>query len=195
MQRQRNHLVYLIGEPGAGKTTTMTALTGGTAGWTEDGMPFAHQTRGTVALLGKARAAFGGTDTLGMSVARTAEAWIATRPHEWVLGEGDRLAYGRFFDVAASAGYELHLIYLACPPGVAEQRRAARAAEHGLKPQNPSWVRGRASKATRLARAYGAHLIGAAHCTAAQADAIRELVPGLAEALADEGVVPDAQPG
>jgi hypothetical protein len=153
-------LVYVIGAPGVGKTTAVAELVG-PAGWTEVPGPIPHLRRGGVVMPGRARAPFGGTDTLGMGIARAAEAWVASVPAALVIGEGDRLAYGRFFDVATSAGYRLHLIVLELAEWVAEQRRAARAAEAGLRPQNPAWVRGRESKSARLAADYGAYRVDA----------------------------------
>lgn len=148
-------LLYVIGEPGIGKTTLVAQLTGERP-WEVHAGPIPHQRRGPVAMPGKPRAAFGGTDTLGMSIARKAEAWVMGLPAPVILGEGDRLAYGRFFDVAASAGYRVHLLYLYGAPGLAAQRRARRQATLGTKPQNETWVKGRASKAARLAAEFGA---------------------------------------
>lgn len=151
-------LVYVIGAPGAGKTTLVGGLVGPT-GWTEQSEPIPHLSRGPIRMPGRRRVPFGGTDTLAMNIARKAEAWIASLPAPLVIGEGDRLAYGRFFDVAASAGYRLHLIHLGVRPEEAERRRAARADELGVPPQNPTWVQGRTSKAGRLAAQFGAQWV------------------------------------
>lgn len=163
MGRQRRlHLLYLIGGPGSGKTTVMETLLNmpGTeqqwAGWAD---PFPYLRRDELILLGRRRPGFGGTDTLSMSVARVAEAWIAATPARVVCGEGDRLAYGGFFDAARSGGYQLNLIYLDTHPLIAADRRAARAAELNTKPQNDAWVKGRETKAFKLAQRYGAHVV------------------------------------
>ena len=148
------HLLYLLGGPGSGKTTVLETLLGlpyNEQSWVGSDDPFAHLRLDAVVLLGRRRAGFGGTDTLPMNVARKAEAWIASTPAQVVAGEGDRLAYNGFFCAARDAGYRLSVIHLDTGPDVAAQRRAARAAALGTKLQNPTWVRGRESKAAKLA--------------------------------------------
>lgn len=150
--------VYLIGPPGAGKTTALTRALA-PDGWTDVDVPVAHRRIGDTVWLGRARALFGGTDTLPMNVARTAESWLAARPADFIVGEGDRLAYGRLFDVAASAGYHLRIVYLHTRPEIAAGRREARALASGSRLQAETWVRGRTTKAAHLAADYGAFLL------------------------------------
>jgi hypothetical protein len=163
MGRQRKlHLIYLIGGPGSGKTTVLETLLNmpGTeqqwAGWDD---PFPYLARDELILLGRRRPGFGGTDTLSMNIARVAEAWITSTPARVVCGEGDRLAYPGFFDAARAAGYQLNLIYLDTHPVVAHARSVARADELHVKPQNEAWVKGRNTKAFKLASRYGAHVV------------------------------------
>lgn len=173
-------LIYLIGEPGVGKSTAVELLLSGRRR-IQHATPLAHDMVPdlNMAVLGKRQAPFGGTDTLPMNVARTAEAWISSRPARTVLGEGDRLAYRGWFEAARAAGYNLRLLLLDAPPGTAELRRGIRAAEHGLKMQNPTWVAGRGTKARRLAGELNAAVVDASQGPAAVAAEILRLVPGL----------------
>ena len=180
-----DHLVYVIGAPGVGKSTLVAALLG-SAGWRAVADPIPHLRRGNTVMPGRAREAFGGTDSLAMSIAPRAEAWISTRPAPTVVGEGDRLAYPRFFEVAAAAGYRVHLVSLYLPREAAERRRAERAARLGTKPQNPTWVRGRESKVDNLTAALGAVVLSAEAAPEQIADA-------LAVRLAQRGVHLDRQ--
>jgi ribose 1,5-bisphosphokinase PhnN len=160
--RQPTRLVYVIGEPGAGKTTLMDEVL---AGWTRipQAAPIPHELltnwQGQLmgAHLGRHRPPFGGTDALSMSIQPQALAWIAGTTYPLVLAEGDRLANARFFDTVRLVGVELTVVLLDTPPAVAAQRRAARPGS-----QQASWVQGRITKTARLADAYAAvRLVGA----------------------------------
>lgn len=150
-------LCYLIGPPGSGKTTLVDLLV---RGWPRllVRKPFAHQIVPATGLviLGEHRPPFSGTDTLSMAVAKTAEAWLVHCGHQIIIGEGDRLAYPRFFEIASKAGYDVRLVYLDTPERVSAQRRGVRASLHNLAPQNERWCAGRAAKALNLARRLGA---------------------------------------
>lgn len=150
-------LVYVAGGPGAGKSTLIAALTGCLPA-TEVPAPVPHQLldpgppAGPVVLLGRPHPSFPGTDRLSMSIQPKVAAWLADRPAALVLGEGDRLATGRFLASAAAAGYTVTLLWLDCPPRLAADRRSARA---GSTPAD-AWVRSRFTKAARLAAAVDA---------------------------------------
>lgn len=159
-----NRLLYLIGAPGAGKSTLMAKLTGHLAREEQtepvphdvlryriyggedklDGVP--EEVIG--AEIGRHREHFGGTDALPASIIEKAIPWIQTVPYPLILGEGARLANKRFLTAAAEAGYTVHL-------GVVdhenvEEWRTARAELIG-KTQDPAWVKGRATATRNLA--------------------------------------------
>jgi hypothetical protein len=171
------HLVYVIGVPGAGKTTLVRAAL---AGWHR--VPVAssvpHEQMVTPAgvtvgaHLGVDRAPFGGTDTLSMSIQPKAVAWLAALHYRVVLGEGDRLGTASFFAAAAALpGVRLTVVLLDCPPVLAAARRAGRTPAA----QDPVWVAGRMTKVARLAAAADVHL-DATRPAAALAGELRALL-------------------
>lgn len=159
-----HRLVYLIGAPGAGKSTLMARLTAGfdRVAIGTDEAPVAHDQLfrtvpggvddGTVELvgaeLGVRRDLFAGTDALPSSVIDKAVPWIATRPYPLILAEGARLANKRFITAAADAGYAVTIAML--NHGAITEWRGARAVEIGRE-QNPAWVKGATTKANKLA--------------------------------------------
>lgn len=149
-------LLYLIGGPGAGKSTLMAKLTAGLDRMTLD-QPVPHDVlidpvTGTsrAVEIGRRRAEFSGTDALASAIIDKAAPWIGSRPAELVLGEGARLGCARFMRAAADAGYAVTLALL--EHDQADAWRAARAARLGRE-QNPSWVAGRVTASARLAAA------------------------------------------
>jgi hypothetical protein len=148
-------LVYVVGAPGAGKSTLCArARVGRRAVVVDD--PVRHtlvvdQRDDSLAYaeLGVPRATFSGTDVLAMNVQPRAVEWLATRPYDVVLGEGDRLGNASFLDAMRGAGVDVVVAWLDTPPGAAALRRANRAAEVG-RAQNEAWVKGRISKVERL---------------------------------------------
>jgi hypothetical protein len=148
-------MIYLVGGPGAGKSTLMAALTAGRERLTVE-QPVAHDllidpvTGEAGALeIGRRRPAFSGTDALASSIIERAVPWIGTRPARLVLGEGARLGNARFLSAAVAAGYAVTLAWLT--HGSQEDWRRGRAAALG-KEQNPSWVAGRVTASARLAQ-------------------------------------------
>jgi hypothetical protein len=158
--------VYLIGAPGAGKTTIMSRVLDRlpeTARYDKPVKHTVHDHAGNVAVsLGWPRAPFGGTDTLGYAAINAVEGTLlpvlSGAGVAVVLGEGDRLATDRFLIAAARHG-QVTLFYVDLTPEEAQQRRAARAEAHGLAPQNPAWATGRATKARNLAERHSAIVI------------------------------------
>jgi hypothetical protein len=199
-------LVYLSGEPGAGKSTLMRELTrryeripllavhgapARDALVDVDAPPplsYGEPQRWAAVELGKRRAAFSGTDALPQAVITDAEAYlrdgVAAEETSLLLAEGARLANERFLTAALTSGWAVTLVHLD-PRGAGEERRAKRAAELGKPPQNASWVKGRITAARNLtltAPARGAEVLLLDSSTAtpsALAAAVRLGVPEL----------------
>lgn len=151
----KRELLYIFGEPGAGKSTLMAYLTRG-LDVIEISKPFAmrHYPDADVTELGpRRRGGFPGTDGLSMSVQPTVIEWLRNDGPSRVIAEGDRLANGRFFEACRDMGYSLHLVHLK-GESQSEFQRNMRAVERGTEPQDPSWVAGRRSKSYNLAQAW-----------------------------------------
>jgi ABC-type dipeptide/oligopeptide/nickel transport system ATPase component len=153
-------IIYLIGEPGSGKTTLTEAFT---RSWTnprhyEKPIKYrVHDTpQGAALSLGWLRPNFGGTDTLGNAAIVSIEPWLPTitDSYEILYGEGDRLANDRFFNLCRANG-DFHLFYLDTDPEIAKLRRYERSLATG-KEQNPTWVKGRSTKHKNLAAKWNA---------------------------------------
>jgi hypothetical protein len=134
------------------------------------------------AVLGSANAPFGGTDTLSYTAVSSSARWLASlsvcAAGGLVFAEGDRLANSRFFE-EARALYRVVPVYLNCPDQIAHARRGARAAAHALKPQAPTWVRGRATKHRNLAeKEPGTVMMDATHSPLALAAEVWALATG-----------------
>jgi ribose 1,5-bisphosphokinase PhnN len=182
-------LVYLVGEPGSGKTTAMRALTVGYARSevSVGGCPFMRLERPTCAPygpdplpglpltimeLGRDREGhFGGTDALAMNISPKAIAAMGLLHPGLVLAEGDRLAHDRFLGACEDQGWTVHVAALATPPQVAAERRAERGTG-----QNETWVRGRRTKAVALAQRWGAARIDGTGSPEAVAATLREQI-------------------
>lgn len=153
--------LYIIGEPGVGKSSLMARLTEGYNWLVFNYEPFAHimyyRDLGEVerALVptaiefGAHHNDFPGTDRLSMAVQPKAIA-LASRlaeslPTTLLLGEGDRLAT-RSYLTALSDLYALTVVELYAEPGIARVRASARSASL----QNESWAKGRRTKVARL---------------------------------------------
>lgn len=149
-------LLYLIGEPGVGKTTAMGALTAPMKNLGVLDMPppartvYGNQAGEVVAVeLGRRRRnGFSGTDALAMNIIAVAERYLtsgrAAAETSLLLAEGARLANARFLSTAVAAGWEVHLALMA-DTALAARRRSDRRST-----QNEAWVRGRATAAARL---------------------------------------------
>lgn len=149
-------LIYLVGQPGAGKSTLMADLTAeyDRVPAHPPEYPVAHDqlvNRITGAVIGAeigiVREAFSGTDALPSAVIDKAVPWIGTRPYPLLLGEGARLGNRRFILAALNAGYDVTLALV--DHDQADEWRAARA--KALKrTQNESWVKGRRTASINL---------------------------------------------
>ena len=145
-------VVYLIGEPGIGKTT-LTREVVRRLGFpaVEQSKPVPHITYPNNALqLGRDRVDFGGTDALSMSVQPRALEFLRSKPAALVVIEGDRLGNRTFFmEVGRFA--DLRVVWLLDPEGkLGAERREQRAKAVG-KTQNKDWVLSRVRKVANLA--------------------------------------------
>lgn len=140
--------MYVIGEPGVGKSTFVKHLTAGLP--YEDGTsPFAFRRYDCgVWELGARRPDFPGTDALGMSVQPTVEEFLTGMRPKMLLAEGDRLGNAKFFDFLLRTGYNLHVVAIVGPE-VARIQRSLRGSE-----QNDSWLKGRQTKVRKLMDSY-----------------------------------------
>lgn len=149
------HLLYIIGVPGSGKSTVCRGLTEGLQGAPMP-KPFAHiywpvrTGEGFVVELGARREQFSGTDALAMSVQPKVLQWMEHNPERLILGEGDRLANGKFFAAARELGYNVVIAHLDPKEGWVDRWRAARNEEVG-KAQDETWLKGRITKVQNLA--------------------------------------------
>lgn len=145
-------LTYLVGEPGAGKTSLAAQAIVGPV--IELAKPFAHRVAadGVVHLGPAGPEPFGGTDRLSMSVQPRVLAWLRSDTPERVFGEGDRLGTASFLRAARQEGYETALVILSVPADVAADRRARRSVQHDTGAQNEGWLAGRRTKIANLRR-------------------------------------------
>lgn len=142
--------LYMIGEPGVGKTTALTTLCSDMTSLGETrlrGQLWAESLRSacgcSVQLLGRSRGVFSGTDALGMGVNPDATRWALEDPlADIVLGEGSRLANRQFLFSLFSRAQSV-LVYLTAEDAL--HRRIARGSE-----QDERWIRGRVTASKRL---------------------------------------------
>lgn len=157
-------LIYLIGPPGAGKTSALRSALVGYSRRADQvaGCPIIRLKRGSLSRpglpdemieLGKDRDAFSGTDALSMGI-QPAAVKAMSEMTGVVLSEGDRLANQKFLGACEDNGWRVHLVYLATPLTVCAQRRSERGSH-----QNPAWVQGRVTKSRALAEKWGATLL------------------------------------
>ncbi|MEN6368728.1 MAG: P-loop-containing protein [Thermotogota bacterium] len=144
------YLVYLLGEPGAGKSTVAECLFRGVPSEAK-AEPFAHIIHPRGIELGARRESFSGTDALPMNVQPKVIPMMNDADSELFFAEGDRLANEKFFMACAFARIRIVPFLLKVPHGLAAQRRQARGSN-----QDPKWIRGRVSKVENLWRDYGA---------------------------------------
>jgi P-loop Nucleotide Kinase3 len=144
--------LYVIGEPGVGKSELIEELTAYAAA-EELAEPFAHRIYECgVIELGRRREEFSGTDSLSMAVQPKVMEWLETAKPAMLLAEGDRLANDGFFKRLVELGYSLRIVQLV-GPGVAARRRLHRGSK-----QDPKWLSGRQGKVRRLAVAWAPYV-------------------------------------
>lgn len=145
-----NELIYFVGPPGVGKSTTMRELT---ARCTRERVsrPFSYDVltcpdEGRAIELGARReGGFSGTDALAMNVQPRVVEWLREREYPLVLGEGDRLGNAKFLSAASAAGWRVRVVALTLP----FEQLDARCEERGST-QKLSWRRGRQTKVWNL---------------------------------------------
>jgi P-loop Nucleotide Kinase3 len=185
-------LVYVIGEPGVGKTTAMRSATTGLArtiiparfgGVTREVLVNPNSLGVVGVELGFRRdGGFSGTDSLAMNAVVGACAYLtsgrAEQESHLILGEGARLGNNRFLSAAVHAGWAVRLVHI-LGAEVAAARRQARGSK-----QNESWVKGSATRAARLSSQPPAHVqVHYVDTTSDPAGLIAELA-GLREGVA-----------
>lgn len=151
------HLLMIIGEPAAGKSSLVKALTGELP-YSIEKKPFWHTIYyddhneevgaqlGWVPEFGDGKD-FAGTDRLPYDVINRATKWLKDFPHEYILVEGDRLTNERFIDAAISYGYAVELVVVEADDVTFEERRKQRSQSH-------VWVGTRLAKVRNLLDEY-----------------------------------------
>lgn len=149
------NLLYIIGEPGAGKTTVVKRLTRSVP-FEVRTVPYVSWTQYSTRLVqvGHDRGTFGGTDALGMASQKHVLGWLDYHLSEdsfkYVLAEGDRLANGKFFEAIHEMGIHFTVACIQAEPELLQERREKRNAEIG-KAQDERWLKTRATKVRNLA--------------------------------------------
>lgn len=158
------HLLYIAGAPGTGKSSVMRALR---APWDQEVMghvPVPHvrlRNPYTGALggveLGVPRPQFPGTDALSMGIGPSALGFLlhgyGAPSSGFVLGEGARLATRPFLGGCATQGVRTTLVHLSADQELLDERWRARGAK-----QNPSWRKGAATRAWGIATWFRQHV-------------------------------------
>ena len=147
MKEPTKTLIYLIGEPGSGKSTLIREFT---KDW--EAQPFktpiphiVYSFNGEVMAvqLGADHPTFPGTDRLSYSVHAKATAFVSDSPFATIIGEGDRLTTTGF--ITGVTGRNIVLVLLDAERATLAERRNTRGTE-----QNETWLRSRRTKVNNL---------------------------------------------
>jgi hypothetical protein len=152
------HFCLVFGEPGIGKSTSVAAALahGEILGEFREPMPHvlyrAEQRHEYACQLGRLSGHFPGTDGLSYSIVKKVIPFVDNAPLSSVIAEGDRLSNLPFLSSVPERWVVDAVHLFSDDVKFAEARRSSRALQTGKK-QNDSWVRGRRTKAWRLAEA------------------------------------------
>ena len=143
-------LIYLIGLPGCGKSTVMKEFMSRYNDWVTNrpiDLLDSH-TSGELRVLGKYEEGetFSGTDRLSMAVAPKAIEYYSEDRDEVVIGEGDRLNNGGFFDCFD----DKVIVHLT----VSDEERQRRYEQRGSN-QSDKFIQTVKTKVSRIAEKYG----------------------------------------
>lgn len=150
------NLLYLIGEPGIGKSTLMKEMLGAPHFAHKEPIPHTVHIVNDLYIRqpGALHEHFPGTDRLSMSIQANALEWLSelrrTYPESRVAAEGDRLSTFGFLNGARAAGYDVRVIWLKGSAKIAQERRRQRSGHTGRE-QSPAWLSGRITKINNLA--------------------------------------------
>lgn len=151
-------ILFVIGEPGAGKSTLVSEAFGQldrvevdhlAAGgpmrellWSNGAMVGCELGRRS----GKHPEGYPGTDTMSQTAIVGVDEWLRAGADslDFVVLEGTRLMNKRFVTAALAGDHQLMLFYL-YGPAIARQRREARGSN-----QNPQWLKGRQTAAANF---------------------------------------------
>jgi energy-coupling factor transporter ATP-binding protein EcfA2 len=148
-------LLYIVGEPGSGKSTLVDHLTRGVP-YRELEKPFAYRLYSCgVFELGKRRPDYPGTDALSMSVQPRVLGWLETHAPPRVLAEGARLGNKSFLGAAKEIGYRVTVVLLKGKQAADLHRRIRGST------QSAEWVDGRRTAAYNVAEAWDATILPA----------------------------------
>lgn len=149
------NMLYIIGEPGVGKSTLLAHLTRGLeVERTDSPIPFRRYDCGVVEL-GVRRPDFPGTDAYPMNAQPAVVQFLTDVQPKLVIAEGDRLGNHKFFDEARLIGYHVQVVAIVGPE-VAEMQRRIRGSN-----QDRTWLKGRRTKVANLITGEDAHCINA----------------------------------
>lgn len=151
-------ILFVIGEPGVGKSTLVDVAFGrferAEVDHREAGGPMRELLWDGPKIigcelgrrLGKHPEGYPGTDTMSMTAITGVDAWLRAGADDMdvIVLEGTRLANKRFVDAAISGDHQLWIFYL-YGPETARARRDARGSE-----QNPQWLKGRQTAAANF---------------------------------------------
>ena len=149
--------LYLIGEPGAGKTTLTKSLFPGFS-YVEN-KPFCRTVHEDDLIeLGYERGTFSGTDALSLSVQPIVLKWLNETPFNAtarMFAEGDRLGNAKFFNAVIAGGrFDLKIAFLKAYDNTLKSRRENRGSK-----QSETWLKGRKTKILNLLDVYQDRII------------------------------------